>query len=481
MAAIFKTILPGIAVLWIMMGLAMTVPALADWAVREQGFVDFLAIAALVTASGSLTFVATRGQARRWGRREGIFFVNVAWLSMSLAGALPLYFSSLDISFTDAFFESASGLTTTGSTVLTGLDDLEPGILLWRSMLQWFGGIGFVVLATFLLPVIGSGGQQLFTLESSDTAEKPFARFQQYAARIGALYLAVTAACFASYLVLGMSPFDAINHALTTISTGGYSTSDSSMGKFESEAILWVSSFFMLLGSLPFIYLIQLLFLGRHRYDPQIGYYLVTLAVFIATLIAVIEWNEVESTFDSVVTSVFHVLSVVTTTGYAAEDYQLWHSSVFAVFFLMTFLGGCSGSTSGGFKAYRIVVVLQMIRQHIRRVTYPHDSRSAMYGRRRLEAGDTSAAMTFAFLYLATFAVVAVLLQAHGLDFVTSASAAATAIANVGPGLGEVIGPAGNFQPLPDTAKWLLVFAMIAGRLEMLVVYVLALGAFWRW
>ncbi|WP_198585861.1 TrkH family potassium uptake protein [Pararhizobium haloflavum] len=459
----------------------MGIPALVDWADRSRGYVDFLSVATLVTLSGGLVFVAMRGPSAQWKRREGILFVNAAWLSMSLAGAIPLYLSDLDIGFTDAFFESASGLTTTGSTVLSGLDSMDRGILMWRSMLQWFGGIGFVVLATFLLPVIGSGGQQLFTLESSDTAEKPFARFRQYAVHIAILYLAVTAFCFAVYLALGMNAFDAINHAFTTVSTGGYSTSDSSMGKFQSEPVLWASSFFMLISSLPFIYLIQIVFARQHRLEPQIACYLSTLAVSVALLMLIISWRDVETQFDPLVTTVFHVLAVVTTTGYAAEDYTLWHSSVAAVFFLITFLGGCSGSTSGGFKAYRMVVVAQTIRQHVWRVMYPRWSGSARYGAQRLSSRDTADAMTFAFLYFSTFAVVATALQVIGLDVATSVSASATAIANVGPGLGEIIGPAGNFSTLPVSAKWILVFAMIAGRLEMMVVYVLALSAFWRW
>lgn len=475
-----RNAMPALSILWAAMALAMAFPAIADWATGDGGWQDVIATAAVVFLVGSLSFAALRQDTQSWSPRSGILFVNLAWVSASLVGALPLYFSDLNISFIDAVFESVSGLTTTGSTVLIGLDSMPAGILLWRSMLQWFGGIGFVVIATFLLPGVGSGGQQIFTLESSDTSDKEFGRFRHYAMRIVVLYLILSVACFTAYLFLGMDAFNAINHALTTVSTGGYSTSDLSMAQFDSEGILWASTFFMFLSSLPFIYLIQLFLMGKHRFDPQVAYYCVVLLALSIILVWMINYFDSPTAYHPVTTAVFHIVSVITTTGFAAEDYTGWHGSVVAFFFVITFLGGCSGSTSGGYKMYRLVVAFETVRYRLWQVFYPHYSRRPQYGRRPLKSGDISNAMSFTFLFFASFAIVAMILQLLGLDLVTSISASATAFTNTGPGAGEIIGPVGNFQPLPASAKWVLIAAMIVGRLELLVVYVLAIRAFWQ-
>ena len=471
--------LQTIALIAALLGGLMLFPAVADFLAGNPDWQVFAVSAAAILFTGGLVYSAMRKLKTELELRQIFIFVPLIWFIACVIGAIPLFLSGLDLSLTDAFFESASGFTTTGSTVLTGLDHLPPGILLWRSMVQWIGGLGVVVMGLVLLPSMRSGGQQLFLLESSDRSEKPFAHARLFAERIAMVYLLLTLACAISYWMLGMSLFDAFNHAMTTVSTGGYSTSDGSMGSFGTTAILLTATVFMFLGGLPFIFLIRLA-AGRFEKEVQIGYFIAMIAgAALAVLVTLILAGEPASG-KQIVHVLFNVVSIITTTGYASEDYLTWGPAAIAVFFFLTFVGGCSGSTSGGYKQFRFVIVRQVIADSLAKTFRPHQVSRLKYGDRILDSEVVTSVMIFSFLYGGTFIIFAIIYGVLGLDFETAISGSATAIANVGPGIGSIIGPAGNFSTLSDPIKWMLCFEMIVGRLEIMSVYVLLVPSFWK-
>ncbi|SNZ08253.1 TrkH family potassium uptake protein [Cohaesibacter gelatinilyticus] len=462
------------------LGSLMFLPAAIDLAFVNEDWHAFVAAGCMSVSVGVALFLVGRHQNTGWTTKNSIIFVNALWIFVCFFAALPLYLSSLELSFTDAFFETASGLTTTGSTVLNGLDNMAPGILFWRSMLQWIGGLGIVAIGVSILPSLGTGGQRLFYMESSDQSDKPFPRVREFAGRIILIYLLLTTLCAFAYFELGMSVFEAINHSMTTVSTGGFSTSDDSIWHFHSLGILVVASFFMFLGGLPFLYLIKL-FSPNPVHDPQVRLYFFGV---IAASLLIFTCKEVlypEGAWHDLVFALFNVISIVTTTGFAAGDYQLWGALFGAVFLVLTFFGACSGSTSGGLKQFRFVVIWQMIRQSIMTLGRPHQIVPMRYANRSISDDIVSSTLGLVFIFFATFMIFGLMLEIGGLDFITAMSASATALANVGPGLGEVIGPAGNFSSLPDFDKWLLSVEMILGRLEILSGYALLLPSFWKW
>lgn len=412
--------------------------------------------------------------------RQAFLITSLVWVVAGITGSLPIVLHE-HISFTDAFFESMSGITTTGSTVLVGLDQMSGAILLWRSLLQWVGGLGFMLMAVAILPLVGVGGMRLFRSESSDWSDKTLPRTRDVAGQICLLYLALSLLCALCYWLFGMTPFDAINHAMTTISTGGYSTSDASMGKYDTTGMLWVSSFFMLLGSLPFIVLLQTLRVGPLVLvrDDQIAFFLTM--VLLATLLGTALFDHGESSLGRAWTVVtFNMVSTITTTGFVSTDYSLWGGFFVGAFFFLMFTGGCSGSTAGSVKAFRIQIALQMLSTQIRKLIHPNGVFVVRMNHRRVSPSIISDLVAFLFAIGLTVIAITLALGAMGLDLVTAMSSAATAVTNVGPGLGDIVGPAGNFAPLPAQAKWLLAVAMLLGRLELMTVFVLLTRAYWR-
>lgn len=442
----------------------------------------FIRSALICFTVGLACFMVT-GRKRHGLKQREMFLLTVsAWIVIPIFSSFPLLLSDLNLSVTDAFFESISGVTTTGSTVLTGLENLPDDILLWRSIMQWMGGIGIIGMAVAVLPFLRIGGMRLFATESSEWTEKAVPRTNRLARGLVFSYLAITAGCILVYWVLGMDLFNAINHALTTVSTGGYSTSDSSMGQFDGSAILLASSFFMMLGGIPFFLFVRLLngqYMPLLR-DKQVHFFLQFLfgvALVIAVYRMLVDQAPAVNAF---VHALFNVTSVVTTTGYASEDYTLWGPLVIVLFFFLTFVGGCSGSTSGGMKIFRFQLSMLLLREQVIRLLHPNAVMARHYNGRIISDEIVASSVAFSFIFLATLAVSAAILAALGLDLVTSLTGAATALANVGPGLGGTIGPAGNFQALPDAAKWVLMVVMLLGRLELLSVFVLFSRHFWR-
>ena len=464
----------------LLMAALMLIPALLAWETPERDWQPFVAGACLCGLVGAGLLLGSRGTQLQIQPREALLTTVAVWLTGATASSVPILLHE-GVSVTDAFFEAMSGLTTTGSTVFSGLDGMSPAFLLWRSMLNWIGGLGFTLMAIAILPLVGVGGMRLFRSESSDWTDKALPHTRSIAKTIGLIYLALSALCAIAYWLAGMSVFDAVNHAMTTIATGGFSTSDASFGKFDSVVIHWVAIVFMIAGALPFM----TYYLGiRHGplavyRDEQVRTFLwIVVAICLAgTLLRVLAGDAVPGAVTAVT---FNVVSVITTTGFASTDYLQWGPFFVGLFFFLTFMGGCSGSTSGGVKIFRIQIAFRYLSVQIRRLIHPRGIFVVKLAGRRVDDDILSAFVAFAFAAGLTVIGVTMALAAMGLDLDTALSAAATALMNVGPGVGPIIGPAGNFASLPDAAKWVLTFAMLLGRLELLTVLVLFSPSYWR-
>jgi trk system potassium uptake protein len=473
----------AIGVLLIILAVFMIPPMVADVAVRHPDWQVFLAASCVTLFAGVSLVLMNRGpRVPEMTNRQAFLLVTLAWAVMALFAALPLAFSELELSYADAVFEAMSGITTTGATVIVGLDHAPPGILLWRAILHWLGGIGIIVMGVAILPLLRVGGMQLVRAESSDLSEKILPRAAQVASAIGMIYLALTLVCATLYYFAGMTPFEASAHAMSTIATGGYSTRDASMGAFGSPPIEYITIVCMILGSLPFVLYIQatngqLLPLVR---DTQVRWFFAILAAFTITIAVWLALTDGLEARLALRLAAFNVVSVVTTTGYASTDYSLWGTFPVAALFFLMCVGGCTGSTAGGIKVFRFTVLYAVASNQLARLVRPHGVFVPTFNKRPLPEPAAIAVMAFISMFALCFALVAIALSALGLDYLTAMSGALTALANVGPGLGPLIGPAGSFSGLPDSAKWLLSFAMLIGRLELFTVLVLLTPRFWR-
>lgn len=471
-----------LGLLLLIIGLAGLVPAFLDFNEGHNNAYDFLGCSIVSIFFGGALVTANQARQHTLDLKQTFMLTTLSWLFISFFAALPLYYSDLDISFTDAFFESASGITTTGSTVLSGLDDMSRGILLWRSIIQWIGGIGIIAFAIVILPFLRIGGMQLFRTESSDQSEKIMPKTISLVGSIVSIYCLLTALCTLTYMLFGMEGFEAINHAMTTIPTGGYSTHDASFGFYDSAALHYAASFFMLAGAVPFVLFVKFLYQGKFTFfqDEQFRIF-IFLLIGLISLMSVWLWCHSDySLMKSLQHSTFNIISMISTTGFATMDYTQWGGFAAAFFFFITFLGSCSGSTAGGIKIIRLIIVTKLLKLQIQRLIHPHGVFSMRYQDKPIEINVAMNVMGFLGLYVVSNVALTVILSFLGLDFETSISAAATALANVGPGIGDVIGPSGNFSTLPDTAKWLLSCAMILGRLEIMTIFVLFARTYWQ-
>ncbi len=473
-----------VGALMLVLTLFMLPPMLADLVVSNEDWKVF-AGSALITGFAGLMLVLISRDA--WSERvrlkEGFLLTVSSWLTISLFGAIPyLFLQEPGMSFADAWFETVSGLTTTGSTVLSGLDRMAPGILLWRSLTQWIGGVGIVVMALIMLPFLKVGGMQLFQTESSDRSDKIVPQARQFIGFIAMTYVILTIFCALSYKAAGMRTFDAVNHALTTLSTGGFSTHDASMGFFTQPSIHWIATLFMFLASLPMVLYVRAvrennLFVFR---DQQVLGFVRILAVVILILTA---WRMMSGhvPFLTALRQVaFNVVGIVSTTGYALGDFTTWGAFAVAAFFALMFLGGCTGSTAGGMKIFRLQVMMLATQAYLKRLASPHRVVTIAYEGRAITQEIAMSVFAFVSALFATVLLFSVLIAGLGVDFTTAFSAAVTAVTNVGPGIGDIIGPAGNFSSLPDAAKILLGIAMLLGRLEFFTVLVVLSPNFWK-
>ncbi len=466
-----------------MLGAAMFLPALVDIAVGNDDWLVFAGSAMLTLFIGVAFALMTWGHAGNLSVREAFILVVSVWTMLPAFAALPFAFSGLELSYTDAFFEAMSGLTTTGSTVITGLDTAPPGILLWRSLLQWLGGLGIIVMAIAILPILQIGGMQLFKVEAFDATEKVLPSAAQLAGSLISFYAAATALTAIALWVADMSFFDAVNHAMTSIATGGFSTRDTSIGFFASAKVDWIIIGAMIIGSLPFALYLQIL-RGRPAklwQDSQVQVFFGILLLLVAALFFYEKAGMGEpGALNELRYSAFNVISIMTGTGYTNHDYSLWGPFAVTIFFFIMFIGGCAGSTSCGIKIFRFQVIYQAASVQIRRLIHPNGVFAPRYNNKPIADSVTASVMSFMFLFILTLGTVSVLLTLMGLDTVTALSAAASAISNVGPGLGPVVGPSGNYSSLPDLAKWLLSITMLIGRLEIFTVLVIFTPTFWR-
>lgn len=468
--------------LFVALAVLMLVPALADLVAQRDDWTAFLFAAAITGFAGGALMLAFSTEERDLGYRATFLMTTLGWVGVSAFAALPFVFSRIGVSYTDAFFEAISGVTTTGATVFSGLDTMPPGILLWRALLQWIGGVGIIVTAVAILPFLRVGGMQLFRTESSDRSEKILPRPGQIALAIAEIYLLLTLFCAVGYMLGGMTPFDAMTHAMTTLSTGGYSTHDASFGYFQNPWLSAIAIVFMIAGSLPLVVYIHMI-RGQHDAlwkDPQVRGFLVFIVIAVLILAWSIWMKGHYDILESLRHAAFNAVSIVTTTGYATTDYTMWSPFAVMFFFLLTFVGGCTGSTAGGIKIFRFQILGILFRTQIRQTLYPHVAQTLRYGERTVDREIVFSVGLFIVLYFATVFGIGLALAALGIEFMTAISASATAVGNVGPGLGDIIGPAGNFATLPDAAKWLLSAGMLMGRLELLTVLIMFTRDYWE-
>ena len=475
----YKTVFFTLGILQIILGIFMLIPVITQFFYDDIDS-SFLGSSIVTIIFGTLFFLSNLDHNKKLNLQQAFLLTALSWLSIAIFGSLPFVFSNLNFSFTNAFFESMSGITTTGSTIISNLEIIPKGILLWRAILQWLGGIGIIVMAITLMPIMNVGGMQLFKITSNDSSEKILPKSKQIALRLIFIYLFLTTLCAFSYKMLGMNLFDSITHSMTTIATGGFSNYNESIGFFNSISIETSAMIFIILGSLPFIAYIKFLNGDKKIFftDIQIKTFLkvVLISIIILSIFLILN-NSAEFNFRSIS---FNIISILTGTGYVNAQFDNWGGFPIILFIILMFIGGCAGSTTCGIKIFRIQILYSFFVNQIRKIIYPKGIFVLKYDQNPVDEKFIASIISFIYLYLVIFFVIAALLSLSGLDFITSISGAATSISNVGPGLGSTIGPNGNFSSLPDISKWILSLGMILGRLELFAILVLFLPSFWK-
>lgn len=478
----FKPIFYVNGLLLLALAAAMAFPAFLDLARGHEDWKVFIVAMVVTSFAGfALTFI-NHQKHFHMEHREIFVMTSLSWILMAAFGALPFCFAEKPLTFAQGFFEAMSGLTTTGSTVYSGLDTMPAGLLLWRALLHWIGGIGFIVVAIAILPLLKISGMQLFKSQSFGEVEKALPRANQIAVFLCAVYAALTFTCAGLYYGAGMTPFEAICHAMATVSTGGFSTSDGSLGHFGSAAIDMIAITFMLAASLPFLLFLRL-FGGSIKgffNDNQVSAFLMIVAVLASIVTAYLVFTGRYGVFDSLRHATFMVVTIITTTGFATQDYTTWGPFAAGMAFMITFMGGCSGSTAGGLKTFRLQILWKLMMQQLKSLIMPNSISSVTYNGKRVSDDDLAAVAGLFFIYIATWILVSILLSVCGLNVITAMTGAATAISNVGPGLGAIIGPAGNFSTLETAPLWILSVSMLLGRLEFMTLVILLMPRFWR-
>ncbi len=477
-----KTVFFLIGILLVLLGLSMLVPYLVQLMYHENSH-SFIASSFITIFIGILFILSNLDKDLRLTLRQTFLFSTLAWLMVAVFGSLPFILSPKEFSFSEAFFESMSGITTTGATVITDLDNSPKSILLWRAIMQWLGGIGIVVMAITILPLLKVGGMQLFKMEGPGSTEKILPRTIEVASIIILTYLVLTFLCGFFYWLFGMSIFDSISHAMTTIATGGFSTHNDSIGFFKNSNIEIVASIFIVLGSIPFISYLKFAQGNKKVFfqDVQIKGLIQLLLISVLIMFIYLLFIGYEGNiFDQIRISSFNVISILSGTGYVTDDFGLWGKFSLIFFLFLMFVGGCAGSTACGIKIFRLQMLLIFFKNQIKKLIYPNSIIISKYNDQKISDNFINSVIVFIFSFLFIFFIIAMLLSISGLDFLTAISGAASAISNVGPGLGDMIGPNGNYKAIPDVSKWVLSIAMLLGRLELFAVLVLLFPSFWR-
>jgi len=478
----FKTVFFAIGVLLIILGAFMLIPFLVELIYDEKN-ITFLSSASITIFIGILLVLTNLEENRKLNLQQAFLLTALSWLSIAFFGSLPFLLSNLNLSPVDSFFESMSGITTTGSTIITDLDNAPKGILFWRAILQWLGGIGVIVMAIAVLPLLNVGGMQLFRMESSESTEKILPKARAVTLMISTIYITLTFTCALAYWVSGMNVFDSIAHSMTTIATGGFSTYSDSIGYFKNSKIEIVSIIFIILGSLPFIAYIKFIKGNKKIFfkDSQIKALIYFLFISIFLMLLYLSFIDNDNNFlENLRISTFNIVSILSGTGYVTTDFSLWGKFPLVFFLFLMFIGGCAGSTTCGIKIFRFQILGKFILNQIKKIVYPNGVFSMRYNNEKISSNFIYSIITFIFLYFFIFFLLSALLSLNGLDFITAISGAASAISNVGPGLGDVIGPNGNFYELPDFSKLSLSLGMLLGRLELFAVLVLFFPSFWK-
>ena len=475
----YKTVFFTLGILQIILGIFMLIPVIVQFIYGEIDS-SFFGASVVTVIFGTLFFLSNLDHDKKLNLQQAFLLTALSWLSIAIFGSLPFVFSGNEFSFTNAFFESMSGITTTGSTIISNLESMPKGILLWRAILQWLGGIGIIIMAITLMPIMNVGGMQLFKISNNDSSEKILPKSKEIALRLIYIYSGLTALCAISYKILGMNIFDSLTHSMTTIATGGFSNYNQSIGFFDSISIEISAMIFIILGSLPFIAYIKFLSGNKKIFFSDIQIKTFLKIIIFSIVILSIYLNLSNSDQINLRSIFFNVISVLTGTGYVNAQYDDWGSFPIVLFLGLMFIGGCAGSTTCGIKIFRIQILYSFISNQLKKIIYPKGIFVLKYNQSPVDNKFIASIISFIYMYLVIFFVITALLSLTGLDFITSISGAATSISNVGPGLGNIIGPNGNFSSLPDFSKWILTLGMILGRLELFAILVLFLPSFWR-
>ena len=476
----YKTVFFTLGILQIILGISMAFPIIIQIIFDELDS-SFIGASLITIIFGTLFFLSNLDHDKKLSLQNAFLLTALSWLSIAVFSSLPFIFSNLNLSITDSFFESMSGITTTGSTIITDLNSSPKAILLWRALLQWLGGIGIIVMAITLMPIMNVGGMQLFKVSSGDASEKILPKTKEITLRLILIYLILTFLCSFFYNICGMKSFDSLTHSMTTIATGGFSNYNESIGYFNNIKIEIVSMIFIILGSIPFIAYIKFLSGKKNIFytDTQIKSFI--KIIFYSILILFIYLTIFNKSFSDVsLRSIsFNVISILTGTGYVTQNFDNWGSFPLIYFLILMFIGGCAGSTACGIKIFRVQILYLFLKNQLKKIIYPRGIFIIKYDNNNVNEKFMASIIAFIYLYIIIFFIITAMLSLSGLDFTTSISGAATSISNVGPGLGELIGPNGNFSQLPDFSKWILSFGMILGRLELFAILVLFLPSFW--
>ena len=478
----FRPILNILGLLLCIESIALLIPMIFDYINNNEDWKQFFFISCLTFFIGLVLYVGFKNEKLKINLRQAFLLTILSWLVIALFGSLPFMYSSSSLNFTNAFFESVSGITTTGSTVISNFDSLSEGILIWRSLLQWFGGIGIIVLAVAILPTLQIGGMQLLHMEHDDPYEKTLPKINKFIFEIIFLYFGLTILCLFSYYFNGMNAFDSLIHSMTTISTGGFSNKSLSFGYFDSQVLESISILFMILGSLPFVIFIKFIHGQKNSLfkDDQIRLFIfllvsiVLISCFWVKHYLNIEWSS------ALRLTTFNITSILTGTGYTSTNYNNWGGFGLIIILMIMFIGGCAGSTTGGVKIFRFQILFRGVRLQIKKLTQPHAVFLMKFNKKTVTENTYTSIISFFFIYILLFILSSVILSFLGLDFLTALSASASAISNVGPGVGEIIGPNGNYSGINEIGKWVLAFTMLIGRLEIFTILVLFSKNFWK-
>jgi len=475
----YKTVFFTLGILQIILGIFMLIPLIVQFIYNELDS-SFLAASIVTIIFGILFFLSNLDHEKKLNLQQAFLLTALSWLSIAVFGSLPFIFSSIEFSFTNAFFFFFSGKTTTGSTIILDLENMPEGILFFLAILLFFFVFGIIVMAITLMPIMNVGGMQLFKISNNDSSEKILPKSKEIALRLIYIYSGLTLFCAISYKILGMNIFDSLTHSMTTIATGGFSNYNESIGFFNNVNIEISAMIFIILGSLPFIAYIKFLNGDKKIFfsDMQVRTFIKIIIISIVLLSLYLMVNG--SSKINLRSIFFNTISILTGTGYVNAKFDDWGGFPVVLFLGLMFIGGCAGSTTCGVKIFRVQILYSFISNQLKKIIYPKGIFVLKYDRNPVDNKFIASVISFIFMYLVIFFIITALLSLTGLDFITSISGAATSISNVGPGLGSVIGPNGNFSSLPDISKWILSLGMILGRLELFAILVLFLPSFWR-